>query len=332
MEKFLFIRISKYFAIVLTLALLLLCGCGHNDEPVDPENPENPELPAYQPLEGLNPSVPLLKGYDELVGYTLWPTEKIPDGNLTGDGFSYNYWFEHKNEAQSLKELLALCEVPQEQLAAMSTRNLVLTCYIHPYNSIYNAYDNQYLGVMTAMRANCWQELMIRETGVAQLLDLYCELTYPKILSSINVETDVLSYLDYKVLEANHWNALTALTLVMMTAVDRNAFTPEQLTRIAGEIFNKIDNLLTAEEGIHSYVGSIRYPYMLGAFIAYRYDRSLTPLELSLVYDFTGFFGMPGHDSVKDRYFTTDDVANATKIITQSLERIEQGSLLTTTS
>ena len=329
MEKFLFIRISKYFAIVLTL-VLLLCGCGHNDEPENPDNPEQPEQPGYKPLEGLDPTVPLLNGYDKIVGYQLWSSEKIPDGDLAGDGFSFDYWAEHKQEAQSLKELLALCEVPQEQLAAMSTRNLVLTCFVHPDNSIYNAYDNQYLGIMSAMKANCWQELMKRASGAAQLLDLYCELTYPKTLSSINIETDVLSYLDYKEKAANSLTALSVLTLVMMTAVDSNAFTPEQLTRIASEIFNKIDNMLSAEEGIYSYSGNLRYPYLLGAFIAYRYDRSLTPLELSLVYDFTGFMGIPGYDSVKDRYFTTQDLSDALKVVTTSLERIEQGGLLTT--
>lgn len=318
-----FFKLAKCSAVILTL-VLSLCSCGHDDEP---EIPEQPELPEYKPLEGLDPTVPLLNDYDKFVGYKLWSSEKIPDGDLTGEGFSYEYWYEHKAEAKSLEELLALCEVPSAQLAAMSTRNLVLTCFVHPYNEIYNAYDNQYLGIMSAMKANCWQELMKRESGAAQLLDLYCELTYS--LSHSGNFVDYLSYQDYKEKASNSF-ALSALTLVMMTAVDSNAFTPEQLTRIAGEIFNKIDNINSADEGTHSYAGTMRYPFLLGAFIAYRYDRSLTPLELSYLYDLTGFFGMPGYDINTDRYFTAQDLTVALNVVTKSLERIEQGSLLTT--
>ena len=330
-DKYLLMRkisfeIAKCSAMVVAFAMLL-CGCGGSNDD-EPDVPVTPDEIEYKPLSGLNPDVPLLNGYEKIVGYQLWGSEKIPDGDLTGEGFSYDYWKEHKSEAKSFEELMALCEVPQEQLAAMSTRNLVLTCYVHPYNTIYNAYDNQYLGVMAAMNANCWQELMKRETGATQLLDLYCELTYPTSKSSIDVEKEVLSYLDYKVLAANRWNPLNALTLVMMTAVDSNAFTPEQLIRIAGEIFKKIDNILSADEDLLSYVGALRYPYLLGAFIAYRYDRSLSPLELSLLYDLTGFMGIPGYDSRTDRYFTAEHVASALQVVEQSLERIEQGSLL----
>ncbi len=321
-----FITASMRFTIV-AVAALLLGGCGGNadDEPVSPPTPDEIE---YQPLSGLNPAVPLLNGYDHIVGYELWTAEKIPDADLTGEGFSFDYWAEHKHEAHSLKELMALCEVPQPLLSAMSTRNLVQTCFVHPYNSIYNAYDIEYLGIMNAMRANCWQELMRRATGSSQLLDLYCELSYP--LSPDTDFHDWLSYLDYKSLAADQWNTLAALTLVMMTAVDSNAFTAVQLTRIAGEVFNKIDNLLSADEGSYSYTGQIRYQYLLGAFIVYRYDRSLTPLELSLLYDYTGYQGIPG--VINDRLFTAQHASSAMQVVQQHLETIEQGSLLAPTS
>ena len=307
----------------MALALLALTAC--HDEPT-PDEPDPPDTPAYVPLEGLDPTVPLLNGYDRIVGYTLWSAEKTPDADLIGDGFSFDYWEEHKHEAQSFEELTALCEVPQDLLAAMSTRNLTLTCFVYPYNVIYNAYDNNYLGIMAAMRANCWQELMKRETGASQLLDLYCELTYPT--SAPQGHTAGLSYLDYQACAAESPFLLNALTLTLMTAVDSNAFTREQLTRIAGEVFRKIDNLNNADEGVHSYVGTIRIPFLLGAFIAYRYDRSLTPLELSLLYDLTGFQGMPGTDLATGRVFTPENVETALNIVTRSLERIEQGSLL----
>ena len=301
-----------------------LISCGSDE----PDIPDTPDVSEYVPLEGLDPTVPLFNGYDKIIGYQLWTCEKIPDVGLTGEGFSFDYWEEHKHEAQSFEEMRALCEIPQEQLDAMSTRNLVQTCFVYPYNEVYGAYNNIYFGIMSAMKANCWQELMRRETGSTRLLDLYCELTYPT--SSSGDWKDWLSYLDYKELAGNRWNSLSALTLVMMTAVDSKAFTPEQLTRLAGEIFNKIDNMLNADEGLYSYAGSICYPYLLGAFMAYRYDRSLSPLELSLLYDLTGYQGMPGTDLSTERVFTAENVASALKVVTQSLERIEQGSLLTT--
>ena len=320
MKKYIFL----FFVVVCCMAL---ASCG-SDEPDTPDKPDKPNISEYEPLEGLDPTVPLLNGYDKIVGYQLWSDEKIPDVGLTGEGFSFDYWEEHKREAQSFEELRALCEIPQEQLDAMSTRNLVQTCFVYPYNEIYGAYNNIYIGIMSAMKGNCWQELMKRETGATQLLDLYCELTYPT--SSSGDWKDWLSYLDYKELAGNRWTSLSALTLVMMTAVDSKAFTPEQLTRLAGEIFNKIDNMLNADEGIYTYAGSICYPYLLGAFIAYRYDRSLSPLELSLLYDLTGFQGLPGIDLATERVFTAENVASALDVVTRSLERIEQGSLLAT--
>lgn len=324
-EHFLFIA----YAIMAMAIGMVLFGCsgGHIDEPNLPDTP-TPDT-TYRPIDGLDPTVALFNGYEKQIGYTLWPVEKMPDSNLIGEGFSFDYWGEHKGEYHTSGELMALCEVPQGKLAAMSTRNLVLTCFVYPYNVLFNAYNNQYLGIMAAMRANCWQELMKRETGAAQLLDLYCELTYPT--SSITDFSTGLSYLNYKEQAAKSLTKLSALTLAMMTAVDSRAFTPEQLTHLAGEIFNKIENMLDADEGIYSYSGNLRYPYLLGAFIAYHYDNALTPIELSLLYDLTAFLGLPGYDSVKNRYFTTWSVVQALGIVVQSLERIEQGGLQNST-
>lgn len=314
----------------LAAATMMLCCCGDSKK----DEPDGPDVPGttdeqYQPLTGLDPNVPLFNGYDRIVGYTLWPAENKADASLTGEGFSYDYWYEHKGEAKSLEGLLDMCEVPQETLDDMSTHNLVLTCFMHPYNSIYNAYDNQYIGIMSAMKANCWQELMVRETGGDNLLDLYCELTYP--LTHDGTFHTYLSYLNYQKEAADNYFSLSALSLVAMTAVDSKVYSPEQLTRLAGEIFNKIENIDKAGE-LLSYVGAMRYPFLLGAAIAYRFDHSLSPLELSYLYDLTGFQGIPGHDPATDRYFTAENVTTALNIVTRSLERIEQGSLLTNTT
>lgn len=315
---------NKVVAFMVTI-ILLLCGCSshHLDEIEDP-NP--PDTTVYQPHVGLDPTVPLFKDYDKIVGYSLWRDVKIPDTNLTGVGYCYDYWEEHKHEASTFEELMALCEVPQELLAAMSTRNLILTCFMHPYLNLFYSYTNNYIGIMVAMGANCWQELMKRETGTSQLLDLYCELTYPT--SSISsAQSAGLCYLDYKEKAAENPHKLSGLALTLMTAVDGNVFTSEQLKCLAGEFFRKIDNLYAADKGRYTYNTTIRFPFLLGAFIAYHYDQSLTPYELSLLYDFTGFQGMPGFDEETGRRFTPQNVSSALNIVTRSLERIEQGGL-----
>ena len=106
-----------------------------------------------------------------------------------------------------------------------------------------------------------------------------------------------------------------------MTAVDFNALNKEQLSVLSSEIFKKIDNIATADEGVYDYSFAYRFPYLLGAFIAYHYDEQLNDEDVSLLIDFTGFSGLPG--VMGNKVFTNEDVSRSTLVILQSLERMK---------
>ena len=215
-------------------------------------------------------------------------------------------------------EKKALCDVPEDKLYAMSTRNLALTCFMHPYNGVYDLYNVLYESVFTMTLANCYQELMQRLTGATELLNLYCELDYPKS-KPVNT-TAGLSYEDYNKNTFENILHLNGLTLFLMTAVDFNALNKEQLSVLSSEIFKKIDNIATADEGVYDYY-TMRFPYLLGAFIAYHYDEQLNDEEATLLYNYTGFSGLPG--VAGEQSFTSEDVSRSTLIIIQSLERMK---------
>ena len=90
---------------------------------------------------------------------------------------------------------------------------------------------------------------MQRLTGATELLNLYCELDYPKS-KPVNT-TAGLSYEDYNKNTFENILHLNGLTLFLMTAVDFNALNKEQLSVLSSEIFKKIDNIATADEGVY---------------------------------------------------------------------------------
>ncbi|MBQ3323592.1 MAG: hypothetical protein IJG81_01980 [Muribaculaceae bacterium] len=107
-----------------------------------------------------------------------------------------------------------------------------------------------------------------------ELLNLYCEEEYTTIGFGLN-----------------------ALSLFLMTAVDYNALNQEQLARLSAEIFNKIDNLIAVDGGVHGgahyYLDRLQFPYLLGAFIAYHYDASLSDEEVTLLRGLIAVTGVP---------------------------------------
>ena len=195
---------TKYlFLIFWTLITLTSCGDDNKDEP---DNPVEPVTRTWINIERDTPfrEQPLLAYYEQLYNCPMWPSKVIDDRGLTGEVWEdYSYWEEHKAEAQTTEELLALCDVPQDKLFAMSTHNLALTCFRHPYTLIYTAYDNIYLSPFFLVQANCYKELIQRRTGALELLNLYCGLEYTAEIGS-NFE-------------------LNALSIFLMTAVDFNA-------------------------------------------------------------------------------------------------------------
>ena len=219
----------------------------------EPNNPVEPVTRTWINIERETPfrETPLMAPYERSFGRKMWTTRVVEDSGLKGKGGDYYYWEQHKAEAGTMAELLALCDVPEDKLYAMSTRNLALTCFMHPYNGVYDLYNVLYESVFTMTLANCYQELMQRLTGATELLNLYCELDYPKS-KPVNT-TAGLSYEDYNKNTFENILHLNGLTLFLMTAVDFNALNKEQLSVLSSEIFKKIDNIATADEGVYDY-------------------------------------------------------------------------------
>ena len=279
------------------LALVLItASCtkdSSKDEPAPPFKPQD-----------VTPNSWFFAGHERYVGYVLWPEATIDDSKLTGDGYGYGYYYQHRAGAESFEEMMAMCQVPKTILKAMSTRNLVLTCFKHPFVFNYIAYNDHYQGVMVAMEANCFQELMRRQTGRAELLELFCELQYG---DTILTRGDVhLSKWDY-----------APVLICLMTAVDCGVYDKAQVKRIAGEVFNQIDDIVAFYADYVDWEIS-RYPYLLGAILAHHNDEQLQDSEKELLYKFLGWQGWTSDT------FSVEDVSNSIRIISESLERLSQ--------
>ena len=273
---------------------VMMTACDKKDEPL---NRTQFEIEREAPVR----ATPLLANYaQQHDGLTMWPSTVVDDSGLTGEAGDYSYWQEHKNEAQTIEELMAMCDIPENKLQAMSTTNLARTCYNHPYAFVYTAQNIIYQGFFFMTQANCYRELMQRKTGALELLNLYCKQEY-----------------------TTNGFALNALSMFLMTAVDYNALNQEQLARLSAEIFNKIDNIIDVEGSTPVFSENLRFTYLLGAFIAYHYDASLSDDDVNLLKAFITVTGLPGF-SVKGVIITAEDVSQATLIISQSLERMGQ--------
>lgn len=102
-----------------------------------------------------------------------------------------------------------------------------------------------------------------------------------------------------------------------MTAVDYNALSHEQLVCLSAEVLAKIDNIFSGEGETHSFPNNLRFPYLLGAFIAYHYDESLSDHDANLLKGFVYGAGNNGYA------LSPDFISQASTIITQSLQRME---------
>ena len=287
---------------VLTLSLLavalLMVSCDSKDSSDEP-------APPFKPQD-VTPNSWFFAGHERNVGYVLWPEATVDDSNLTGDGYGYGYYYQHRAGAESYDEMMAMCQVPKAILKAMSTHNLVLTCFKHPFIFNHMAYNDQYLGVMTAMEGNCFQELMRRRTGRVELLDLFCDLQYG---DTILTRGDV---------HLGKWDYAPVL-ICLMTAVDCGVYDKAQVKRIAGEVFNQIDDIVASyadADNVEWYF--LRYPYLVGAILAHHNDDQLQDSEKELLYRFLGWQGWTGDT------FSAEDVSNSTRIISESLERLSQ--------
>ena len=264
----------------LLLAMLALTGCGDNkDEPM--------------PITKVDAKVPVLPVED----FQMWPTPTIDDSNLTGEGYYYDYWQEHKTEAQTGDELLAMCNVPKDLLKKMSTPNLAWTCFRHPYNNDWSAFNNAYGGILSVItRFNGYEELMKRKGGAEAAIDIYTQLGFNQE-GKISVSEPLM----------------IAWTLVLCTAADYRAFNQEQVARLAQDLLYK-DFIAEVTSSSNLYLSHKAY-WLLGAFLAFHYDETLPEEERIMLANYVKV--------VRMTYYTNEaDFVRSSPIIKESLERL----------
>ena len=297
--------------LLLLLTVALLTGCGDSKDEPSPDEPTSEELKPGPPFvpQDVVPNSRLFARHEKSIGYVLWPAAVIDDSNLQGEGYDYGYAWKHIGEAYTFEDKLALCQVPLSVLNAMSTRNLVVTCFKHPFTINYAAYNDEYYGLMLTMTANSYQELMKRQSGRAELLDLLCELHYGNTV----VCRDSITF--------NHFEYFAVL-MCLMTAVDCDVYDATQLKQIAGEVLHQLDDIIeydSQKEGVRW--NSLRYPYLLGAILAYHNDKTLQESERDLLYKFLGYQGDVATNG-EQILFSWDDITHSTEVIIASLERL----------
>lgn len=316
----------KVMKILRLLALLLLTMVLTTACPsIEPE-------PEPEPNDGY---VQLLSRYEALVDYTPWPAETKPDANLTGPGGNFSYWWEHRTEVSGAEALWGLCRLKDEQLATMSTRNLARTVYLYPYGFEFDAFPDSYNGIFLEMgRFNGTQELMRRSSGAAELLHLYQEVHYPQKAPGTYIPLDYTEYLN----ESLAFVKLPYLSFLLITAVDYGRFQPQEIRTLANAIANKMEEIAAANAAnnneLYSWIGNVRIPYVLGAFVAYRYDAALREkerydLRSFIDYSFNPYLDAPGLplklDTSQNVWVLDQDlISKITEIVSTSLLRLMQ--------
>lgn len=80
---------------------------------------------------------------------------------------------------QSLEEMLAACQIPEDKLKSMSTDELIEVCMSHPLHMIYVAYNNQLEGAKVIIDDfNGFQELKLRDDAALKLLSFYEDVNF----------------------------------------------------------------------------------------------------------------------------------------------------------
>ena len=267
----------------LSAFMVMLCLTACN-------NGENEPLPIIQ----IDPHSPVMP----VDNFQMWPPPTIDDSNLTGEYYAYIYWKQHKAEAQTGDELMAMCNIPDDLLKNMSTPNLVRTCFKHPYNNTWQASNNAYEGILSVMsRFNGYAELMKRSSGVEAALDLFSQLGYHQGTTMVS-ETDMISW-----------------TLVMCTAADYSAFNQEQVSRLAQDLRNK-DRIALNTSSPNLYLSHYFY-CLLGAFIVYHYDDALPEEQRFLIANFIRYYCALNQP-------INDDLSRSYNVIYSGLDRLAE--------
>ncbi len=278
--------------IMMTLALALL-GLSACIKDADVDDPVYGALPT-------NPKFPLMPIPD----FEMWPAPSINDNDLQGESYSYDYWKEHKAEAQSFEELIAMTNVPNDLLKNMSTTNLAWTCFKHPYNNNWLTGNNIYYEILVVMTTfNGYEELMKRYSGRDAVVDLYIKLGYKELDDDQEGKTLVSA------------KNLASWTLVVCTLADNIALNTAQRCRLAKEVLAKNDAIALSQTD--DFIGQ-EFNYLLGALIAYHYDYTLSEEKLVLLKNFIEYICNHGTS-------TNEDLSRAHNIINGSLAGFAAG-------
>ena len=303
---------------MVAATMIVATGCPE----IDPDPEPEPEIDYTQ----------LLSQYESLIDYKPWQVRPVSDENLTGPGGNFRYWWEHRTEANGAAELWAMYSLSDEQLATMSTRNLARTVYLYPYGFEFTAFKNEYNGILLEMgRFNGTRELMQRRSGATELLRLYTEVRYPHSGElSYYIPLDYTEYLD----EGSFLPRIHYLTFLIITAIDYGCFTSDEVRILAGAVEEKIKDVLSDTYETYSWVGSVRFPYVLGAWTAFRYDLTLSDEQRNILRKFIDPMFNPSLystgvplilDQEKNAWvLDTIMVSDASKIIIDSLARLKR--------
>lgn len=313
-------RIFRFLPFLL-LTILVATACHSVDIP------DSVELQALEYKQ-------LLTDYEPKLDYKPWQTRSDSDARLKGVGGDFSYWWEHRTEVQSSTALWDLCQLSDEQLATMSTRNLSQMVYLYPYGSDYLAFENEYLGILLVMgRFNGTRELMQRPGGASELLRIYQEVAYPHTESIIYSQPlDYTEYLD----PMYAFRGISYLSFLLMTAVDYGKFSKAEIPVLAKAVADKIEDVMSDSER-YSWMGSSRVPYVLGAFVACRYDATLSEEQRKILLSFFDYnsnepfhaVGVPliYDQSQKGYVVNVECIKKATQIISKSLVTIAAARL-----
>ncbi|MBR4828204.1 MAG: hypothetical protein IKZ92_00160 [Muribaculaceae bacterium] len=273
------------FTLTMFAACLMAVSCGSDEpKPIIQDDTDSPVVPVND--------------------FPMWPTPTIDDSNLTGEGYNYDYWQEHKTEAQTGDDLFDMCNVPNDQLKNMSTPNLAWTCFTHPYQVNWLLFNSVYDGILSVItRFNGYEELMKRKGGTQAVIDLYARLGCKKLESERPGITLVEEF------------DLASWVLVMCTAADYQAFSQSQAAQLADEMLNK-KWLHAVSSDSHTMLRESSY--LLGGFLAYHYDTSLNEEEQTLLANYIRFrCNGPG---------VSENVGPSHTVIDSSLQRLAAGA------
>jgi hypothetical protein len=243
---------------------------------------------------------------------TSWKTDnRIDERKLTGEMFAFEkfadraYWKTLTSNADMLEALM----VPQEHLSGMSTQNLARTCTVYPFNSTYMAYmdfsSTSIDGIFHIMNHfNGYAQIQKRPSGPQELLNIYMGQKVRMDGKNEGWSTDYT--------RANSFMDISAMELVLATAVDAGRFSNDEIADMIYAMWEKAEAFV--ESGLYSWNGAICYCYVLGATIAYHHAPDLSQNEKTQL----KIFVLSGGDTA--RY--GGDIGTITKLVADKLNSI----------